>query len=298
MTKRRPSALQKRQKLSALFERGKEIRFFEGGHKVGPFLDDEGHPIPLGDEEIAVWVAPPNPMQREEAIRESQAIRAKATLNARRIETSKEYEQVESVVANATKEELIDQILQMDDSDRHRRASRDLLAEEEWEDIDDLRDALRKFEEEGAEEDDEEWKGVLEREAEFDRQLRKLVADLRAAQEEALGIMDRDVLEERCRDRSIDLLGTQVFLDEYESQMLLFACRDDEDHSRLFFDSIESLRSSPAEVQMACSQILAEFISDPGEAKNSQGVAPSSEQSELPAEPEISEVSTQEDATE
>jgi len=68
------------------------IRFGPAGPRIA-VAENGKFPVEdvLADEELEVWVAPPNPQQREMALRDAQAARARSLLRARKDEDSEEY---------------------------------------------------------------------------------------------------------------------------------------------------------------------------------------------------------------
>jgi hypothetical protein len=93
------------------------------------------------DDDSLIWVSPPSPLQREMAVREAQASRARAMLEGRRegaesISTSI----ARSFLVNLERTLVTDYVLEIDETDRMTRARRDVLAEKEWEDFNSLRD--------------------------------------------------------------------------------------------------------------------------------------------------------------
>lgn len=288
-TNRQPS-IQKRRRLDALFDEGGPVRFNKG---------PDGKPIVDGeptDDDVVIWVSPPSPLQREMALREAQAARARAMLEARREAESTQYVVARSFLVNLEMDGLIDYVLEIDETERLTRARRDVLAEKEWEDFNALRDAMRQFEEAGSPYDDPEWKPLLDRDAKFGDAVFERSNELRMADREGLALMPREELEKRALDKRIDQAGSSVFMKVYEEWMLYFACRDDEDHSQLFFEDLTDMKSSHEKIQEACSAKLTSMIQDPGEAKNSQAVGSGSTSSEPPSEPETSPVSTPEES--
>jgi hypothetical protein len=299
--------ISKRRRLSELYAKGAEARFNKGGAaSFNPDdTDEEGNPkrvagdedfVPT-DDDLIIWVQPPSPLQREQALRESQAARSRALLSARKDDDSAEAVNTKLFVADMGFETLVDYVLTTEERDRQEQAQRDVLAEEEWEDFSALQDSMRQWDEAGNPRT-EEWEPLLERDAEFGRQVTAQMKYLRDTDREALKLIGRDELERRAFEKRIELAGSQAFIQEYERQMVFFASRDDEDHSLLFFEDVADLRSQDEVVQALLSDTLAVFIEDPAEAKNSPRAAAGLEQSELPDEQEISEASTPEESNE
>jgi hypothetical protein len=286
----KPTTIQKRRRLDALFDEGGLVRFNKGEDGQ---VEINGEPR---DDDLSIWVSPPSPLQREMALREAQAARARAMLEARRESESSQYVVARSFLVNLEPDALIDYVLEIDETDRLTRARRDVLAEKEWEDFNTLRDAMRQFEEAGSPYDDEEWQPLLDRDAKFGEAVYERGNELREADREGLALMAREELEKRALDRRIENAGSSVFMKVYEDWMLYFACRDDEDHTQLFFDGVDDLKNAHEKVQEACSAKLNEFVADPAEAKNSQAAGSGSPSSVPPNEPETSPSSTQEES--
>jgi hypothetical protein len=280
-----------RKRLAALYERGVELRFTADGVAKGPF--DE----PLDEDKgVAIWIAPPSPLQRQQALNEASASRARATLRARREDDSAEALAANAFLASMGHATLVDYVLTIGESDRRTQAQREVLALEEWEDFTALRDAMRQWDDAGNP-DDDEWRPLVDRDREFGRQVNAAADRLREAARETLDSLPRAELERRAFDKRIDLVSSQAFMSTFEEWMMYYSCRDDRDHSELFFDSPEDLADSDQQIQDNVADAVAEFIQDPAEAKNSQGAASGSEPSELPEEPETSEASTPEEPT-
>lgn len=294
-SKQHPRNIKARKRLQALYARGTVVRFNADGWEKGPFEEPLG---PDDEDTVEIYVCAPSPLQREQALREAQAARARASLAAKD-ENSDTNEAVmaRGWVANLSLDGVIDNALELDEGERRASAEREVLSREEWEDFDALMDAMRQWDEAGNPRT-EEWQPLIERDLEFGRQLREEANRRRADDRESMKMLPRKQLEERVFTKRIELAGTQAFMAKYEEQMLLYACRDPEDHDELFFFDGEELLSQDDLVQEALTTVLAEFIKDPREAKNSQRAESGSEQSEPPVEPEISEASIPEESKE
>ena len=288
MSRNKLTRIEKRRRLEALFDRGSYVYFTAGPDGVPIIRESEAEAQP---DDMKIWVCPANPLQREQVVREAQAARAR-TLVASKDTESKEWINVRAFVAQLSMDGLVDYVIDLDESDRLSEARRDVLKEPEWEDFNALRDAMRQFQEAGAPKDDPEWQPLMKRDEEFGRQVTERARELRESANEAMKLMPRSELEKCAYEKRADQAGTAAFMDAYELWMLFYACRDDEDHNELYFEDTEDMRRQPQELQDALSDKLATFVTDSGEAKNSQGAAPSSDSSEPPAEPEISESST------
>ena len=299
--------IQKRRRLSELYARGAEARFNEGGGAAfhESKTDDEGEPLRIAgsedfvrtDDDLVIWVRPPSPLQRDQALRESQAARSRALLTARRDDDSADAAITKAFIAEMEDGTLIDYVLSASEQERREQAQREVLAEDEWKDFASLQDAMRQWDEAGNPRTDE-WKPLIDKDVEFGRQISKATKEIREADRESFKMMGRGNLERKAFEKRIELIGSQAFVQEYERQMIFYACRDDEDHDLLFFEDVDDLSQQDELVQEVLSDTLATFIEDPAEAKNSPRVAPGSEVSELPEKPETSESSTPEESTE
>lgn len=297
-----------RRKLSDLYKTGVEIRF--GGRygltgaiaekREGPFVDADGTPIPLNDDEVAIWVQPPNPLHREQALRDAQGARARALVRAKREKDSEEHLTVMAFIADMSDETLFDYVLQAESESRRNEAMRDVLALEEWSDITAYQDAMRKFEGMSEEElqRDPEWHAMAELDEKFAEQVAEREKSLAVSGREMIEMLGRPNAEKKALEKRSDIVGSQAFMKEYERQMLFYSSRDAEDHGVLFFESATELAGQPDEVRDLIGEALQPFISDGAEAKNSPGAASGSDSSELPSKPETSEVSTPEVPTE
>lgn len=262
-TKSKLSRIEKRKRLEALFDRGAYVRFNR---------DEDGRPVVNPEEEsdtdMQIWVCPPSPLQREMAVREAQAERARVILEARRDENSASWVTIRGYIANLSNETLIEYVLDLDEAEFLSQARRDILQQKEWEDFNSLRDAMRQYEEAGSPVDDPEWEPLLKRDEEFGRQVNERFDEVRADAQSGYKVMPRVKVEEKAIDRRIEQAGSAAFVASYEDWMLFYACRDDEDHSVLYFEEKDEIRSLPQPVQDALSNKLASFITEVSEAKN------------------------------
>lgn len=292
--------IQKRRRLSELYARGAEARFNPSGaasfNEKGEIVAGD-EDFATSDDDIVIWVQPPSPLQREEALREAQGARSRTLLRARKDDESSDSATTKAFVANMTYETLVDYVLTGEEQERRERAQRDVLGREEWKDFANLQDAMRQWDEAGNPRT-EEWQPLIEKDLAFGRQVSEVTQRIRAADREALSIMSREELERRAFEKRVELLGSQAFVREYEHQMVFYAARDEEDHQRLFFEDVNELLSMDDRIQELLSDTLATFIGDPAEAKNAPRAATGSEQSEPPDAPETSEASTPETVSE
>jgi hypothetical protein len=280
--------LQARRKLSALYKRGVEVRFGPDGGRIGPF--DE----PATVDEVAVYVAPASPLQREQALRDAQAKRARALIATKREEESEEHLTSKAFVAEMSLATLTDYVLIADQEERRSEAIRDVLSRDEWNDIAALQDALRQFDEEDSDEGEPEYAAVLARDEEYGRQVNERDLSLTEAAREALNLLGRDELERRALEKRSELVGSQAFMQEYERQMTFYSVREVTDNNVLFFESAREFADQDDQIQLTIKQALSQFINEATEAKNLPGVVSGSESSAPPSEPEISEASTPE----
>ena len=279
-----------RKKLSALYVRGVEIRFGPSGAKTGPFKDDE----PLTDEEVAVWVQPPSPLHREMALRDANASRARSLLNVRRNPESEEALTANAFVSEMSDDTLIEYVLDFEAERRRNEAIREVLAREEWKDIEALRDAMRQYEDGDRAEDpdDPEWVALMQADKRYGDDVFERSVELYEADKEAIKMLGRAAWERRAIEKRTELAGSQVFLTEYERQMCFYSVRTIEDHGVLFFESVREFSEQDDVVRDAITTALTQFIQDAMDPKASPGEGDGSTQSTPPNEPETSESST------
>lgn len=311
---RKKSSIEKRRKLSALYARGAEVRFSEEGVVDSPRVkgkhqtlkewqaenkgdDGEAPEAPdhlwPSDDDVVVWIQPPDPLQREEAVRAASAAKARALIGMRNPESQVSLE-AEMTLGELDMDALRDYIVDATTRDVRSRAMRDVLAKEEWEDFTALQDSMREWEEAGFPETDE-WAGLMERDREYGRQIQERVTEIIEDTRDGLKLIGEDELRKRSKKRYAETVGNQAFMQAYELHMLFFGVRDGDDHLELFFEEADEIKEQEEFVQIAMAEALSKFISDPREAKNSRRVAPGSEQSVLPAAQETSEASIPEE---
>jgi len=288
-----------RRKLSDLYAVGIEVRFDADGGRLGPFKDEDGNKIPLGENEVEVWVQPPSPLQREMAQRASQAARAKALLRARRDEESSKYLQQQEFSLDLSDETLIEYLVVAGSEERRDEAMRDVMANDEWDDLPALQDAMREYQDlDEPPKDDPGYDALMEADKRFGDQVSKREMELVDAERESYSLWARDALEKKASERRIELIGSQAFVTEYERQMQFYAVREGDDHGVLFFESARELADSAEEVRATILEALAAFVTEAVEAKKAHTVAPGSESSAPPSEQETSESSTPEESSE
>lgn len=285
--------IQARRKLGDLYRVGTEVRFGPDGGRVGrekpPYFDD-----PVGEDEIAVWVQAPNPLQRGQASSEAQAARARAMIKTKRDEESEEHLTSMAFLADMSHETLIDYVLLGEQDDRRGEAIRDVLARDEWKDIVELQDVMRQFDEEETPEDDPEYEAVMVKDREYGRQVGERFEQLTEAARESLRMLAHERLEKRALERRSELVGSQRFMDTFELYMTYYSVRDIDAHDVLFFDSPREFQEQDDIVQTTIKEAIATFIENAEQAKNSSGAVPGSPSSVPPSAPETSESSTPE----
>lgn len=295
------TSIKKRRALSDLFMEGVEVRFGKDPEtgkptgRIGPFVDDEGRPLPPRADEFAMYVRPPDPYQREQAMREANAKRARALVKAKRDEDSEEHLTIMAFLADMEDSTLVDYVLLGDANLRQAEAQREILAEEEWKEMPAYQDALRQFSamDPGELEGNAEWEAFLELDAKFSNQVAKRERELTDAQRDVLGMLSREQLERKALEKRAEMIGTQAFLDEYQLQTEYFAVRDPEDTTKLYFESAMEFAGQHQTIRDTISEALLPFISDEAEAKNSQGAAVDGSTSSVPpAKQETSAAST------
>ena len=283
--KRTDTNIQKRRRLEDLFRVGTDVHF----NADGVVENEEDY----SDDDIVVHVTPPDTLQREQALRDAQAAKHRELL-ALDDKESDAYMEAELLVRDLEPESMKHYIIEQQMSEFRARAIREVLSESEWKDIDSLRDGIRQWEEAGSPEDDEEWKPLLERDRMYGKQVKERLEEIMEGARESLDLLPAGELERRVRKRHTESNSNAIFMSEYENNMTYYACRDDEDHDVLFFDSVEDMRSAPEEVLIGLAGALAQLINDPREAKNSPRAVDGSQQSALSDAPETSELSTPE----
>lgn len=270
-----------RKKLSALYARGVELRFTPEGPRIANPDENRGR-FPADDkpgpDDVQMWIAPPNPHQREMALREGQAARARAMLKVKNNQDSEEYLTTKVFFSEMSFETLVDYMLLNDQQDRMNEAMRTVLGEEEWENFPELQDAMRQYQEaidayaesgEGVDpQTDPEWEPLREADARFALAIDEREHQMRDATRESLVMVGRDELERRAMEKRGEMVGSQAFAIEYEDQMRFFSVRDSDNHNALFFENVAALREVEDVVREAIVEALRMFISEGTEAKN------------------------------
>jgi hypothetical protein len=258
-----------RKKLSSLYARGVAVRFGEEGARFGDEKRGGGFPEEdvLLEDEVEIWIAPPNPYQREMAMREAQAARARSLLKVKNDENSEEYLTTKAYLAEMDIVTLVDYLVISSTEERTQAAVREVLAKKEWENIDELRDAMAQFDA-SDDKDGEEWKTLLERDFEYGQQVSAVEQRLNEEEHVSLSVLSRDELERRAMDKRSEIVGSQSFVYEYERQMKYYSVRDSNNHSILFYDSPKELVEESELIQLAIEEGLRRFITNGSEAKN------------------------------
>lgn len=294
-----------RRKLAELYRTGVEVRIGLGddgepkgriapGGK-GKFLDDDGKPVPVGDDEVALWIQPASPLQREQALRDAQGARAKALLRAKREKDSEEHLTVMAFLVEMDDEQLYEYVLASQRDERRQQAVRELLGEDEWAEVTTWQDAMAGFEENPPEEGTADWddyQQLLQLDQKFGDEVEKRELSMRESALDVMRMRGRAAAEEEALKRRSEVAGSQAFMYEYEHKMLFFSVRDPDATGQLFFESARELAEQPEAFHGILQEALEPFISEVAEAKNSPGAASGSDSSELPNKPEISEAST------
>jgi predicted RNA-binding protein YlxR (DUF448 family) len=257
---RKATNIKARRRLHDLFERGKLVRFN---------VTEDGDMILDGDEQETdekIWICPPSQMQREQALREAQATRARESLRIQDPE-SDEYKVAKDWVEDQERKSLEEYVLSLGDADRRQAAIRLVLSGDDWKEFDALTDAMRQWEEAGNP-DTEEWAPLIAKDKAFGEQLDEAFKSVLESDKEAIGLISTDELQKRSLKRRKEILTTQAFVDVYEKYMTYFSCRDADDHRTLYFGSPEELYELPEEVLDVLRGSMAEFIQEATEAKN------------------------------
>lgn len=265
-----------RRALSDLYKQGVEVRFSvdpDTGKpvgKIGPFENTDGKYKPPHADEIALYVRPPSPLQREMAMRDGQARRARALINAKRKEDSEEHLTIMAFLADMSDDTLLEYVLINDAQERQQEAMRDVLGRDDWKDITDLQEALRQFSEMSEEElaENEEYLAIMEQDEKFGDQVAERLRELTDAQRDALRMQSRESLERKALDKRSEMIGSQAFINEYELQMLYYSIRDPENHSNLYFESAREFAEQHEDFRETIERALEPFINEGIEAKN------------------------------
>lgn len=290
-----------RRALSDLFRKGTEVRIGPGPDgplcEVGPFLRDNGERLPPTDDQVVMWITPADPLQREQALREANAKRAASIVRAKREPESEEHLTAMAFLADLGDETLVDYVILGDGNLHQAQAEREILANDEWKDMASYQDAMRQFQnmDPSELEGNEDWEALLELDEKYGEQVRQRSAELADTQREILRAQvrrDRASVEKMALSKRAELAASSVFMGEYDRWMTYYAVREFEDNSKLFFENPDELTRQPQEVKELIATALIPFISDAGEAKNSQGAADGSDSSVPPRKPETSESST------
>lgn len=287
--------IQERRKLSDLYKTGTEIRFGPDGPRIGrlkpPYFEPDDPP---SEDEVVMFVRPASPLQRNQAMSEAQAARARALLRTKRDRDSEEHLTSMAFIADMSLATVVDYVLMTTQEDRKNEAIRDVLADDEWKEMTAFQDAMRQFEEEQTPEDDPEYAALLEKDKEYGKQVNDRFMEITDAERTSLEQLSREELEKRALDKRGELVGSQRFMETFELFMTYYAIRDADAHDVLFFDSVRELQEQDDEIMGTIKDALRLFIDDPAQAKNWQGAVSGSESSAPPSEPEISELSTPE----
>jgi hypothetical protein len=261
------SKIKARKKLTELYRRGVELRFDEDGGRIGPFKDENGVPVPVAESEVSIWVQAPSPLQREMALREAQATRARTLLRTKREVDTEEHLTAMAFLAEMDMETLIDYVLTIRLDDIRGEAIRDVLSRDEWSDMTELRDAMRQFEESNNKEGDE-WQALMQRDNEYGLQVAERQKELLQSEREMLRLLNRSNLETRAIERRAELVGSQMFMFEYEKWMTYFSVRDPDSHGQLYFDNIDDWTDQEDEIRERVAEALSVFIQEGSDAKN------------------------------
>lgn len=307
--------IKSRRALSDLFKKGTEIRFGpnpetgEAEGLVGPtendkgdrreeFVDEQGQRVPPRDDQIVMFVMPADPVQREMAMREANAKRALSIVRAKREKGSEEHLTIMAFLADMSDETLVDYVLLGDTGMRQAQAEREVLATDEWKEIDAYQDAMRRFDEMDQEEiaqHQEEFDAMLDLDQKYVDQINARELELREAQRDVLRMTvanSRERVEQMALDKRAELGATQAFMMEYERQMMYYSVREFDDNSEQFFADPKELARQPDLVRDTITRALLPYISDAGEAKNSSRAPAGSVPSVQPTKPATSESST------
>src|SRR5205807_1752027 len=123
------------------------------------------------EDEEAMFVRPASPLQRNQAMSDAQAARARALIRTKREQDSEEHLTSMAFIVEMSLATLIDYVLMTTQEDRRNEAIRDVLADDEWKDMTALQDAMRQFEEDETPEDDPEFAALLDKDKRYGEQV-------------------------------------------------------------------------------------------------------------------------------
>lgn len=292
--------IEQRRALEDLYMKGVEVRFGkdpesdEPWQKIGPFEGEDGERTRPGEGVTCLWVQPPNPVQREECMRNANAKRARALVRTQREKDSEEYLTSLAYLVDMSVETLIDYVIAAKIGERTADAERFVISQEEWKDMTSYQDAARQFAQMTPEEleADPDWEAFSEMEERYSQQIAKRTLEMEDAERDALTKLPRDLVEEQALKKRAEFVGSQAYLGEYQRWMNHYSVREYDNKDLTFYAHVEEWSSAPEPVKEICAEALEPFISDGSEAKNSSRAEAGSDSSEPPVTPETSESST------
>lgn len=295
--------IEQRRALDDLYMEGVEVRFWKDPETkkpdaaIGPFEGEDGERILPAKGVTCVFVRPPNPVQREEAMRNANAKRARALVKTQRDKDSEEHLTSLAYLVDMSEEALVDYVIMAKTGERAADAERDVLSREEWKEMTTYQDAARQFAQMTPEqlENDPEWAAFSELEERYSQQIHERELQLEDADRDILQRVPRDKVEEQALKKRAEFVGSQAFLNEYQRWMNYYAAREVDDTSLLFFANVDDYATAHEAIKDKLVEAMDPFIGDGSEAKNSPRVAPGSDLSVLPETPETSESSIPEE---
>lgn len=268
--------IEQRRALDDLYMEGVEVRFGKDPEtekpvgKIGPFLGEDGERIPPAKGETCVFVRPPNPVQREEAMRQANARRARALVKTQRDKDSEEHLTSMAYLVDMSDVILIDYVLMTKSAERSQEAERDVLAREEWKEMTSYQDAARQFAEMTPEEleKDPEWAAFSELEERYSTQIQERELQIEDAERDILQRVGREKVEEQALKKRAEYVGYQAFLNEYQRWMNYYAAREFEDSTLLFFANVDDWATAHNDIKEKLAEAMEPFIQDGSEVKN------------------------------
>jgi len=262
-----------KRKLSDLYVRGTELT-----------LDD-------GDGAVTVWLQKLNPIDHREAIRKSDASRAKFITICRDLE-SEEYNQILNAVVGQERELMLAYLIAIERLHLGPLKRSEVADEAEWKDenyLDGLQDVWAeelagKYAENP---EDAEAKRVR---AELDRYNDAVDKELDSALTTHREWLDSDTDEElqnKVIAHQVKNVAEAAWVDTYYRWEIFFATREATDHKKRYFESIAEVNELAANVFDEINEAIRALTVDPSEGKDLAGIPPSSASSES-AEPQDS----------
>jgi len=217
-------------------------------------------------QEVPVWMRRPNPIDQQEAQRSGRAVRARTKL---RMSEGDERLALEQEIDGLKKGEVCDQLISFSKAEFDAQAQNDVLYDEkvgdDWSETgdNDLHDVTEAYQArwveivEMNEERESEEQELVQPENdvelqrlqavidEFEKQIQERSIELVDAEKAGLMRFKRSGLNKKLIERNIEVEADLEFYQEYQLQMLFYACREPDDHSQPYFKSPREILEYP-----------------------------------------------------